>query len=74
MILIEPRILPFISRQCKFDEHRSCDMTWEGFGFEIVCDCVCHGNKDRMLAQVHGRRTSMVIESSHINHNGGQND
>jgi hypothetical protein len=74
MILIEPRILPFISRQCKCNEHRSCDGTWEGFGFEIICDCVCHGNKNVMLAQVQGPKTSIVIASSHISHIGGQND
>jgi hypothetical protein len=71
-IMVEARILQFVSKQYRSEEHGACNRSWEGF--KIICDCICHSNKNRMLAQVEGPRTSIVIESSHINQNGGQHD
>jgi hypothetical protein len=72
--MIEARILQFVSKQCRSDKHRACHRSWEGFGFEIICDCKCHSNKNRILEQAEGPGTSIVIESSHISQNGGQHD
>ena len=32
----------FISKECKNKNHFLCKHQWEGFGFQIFCNCECH--------------------------------
>ena len=34
--------LDFINKECKNKNHFLCKHQWEGFGFQIVCNCECH--------------------------------
>jgi hypothetical protein len=42
--------LDFISKECKNKNHFLCKYQWEGFGFQIVCNCECH--KKQVLGRV----------------------
>ena len=42
--------LDFISKDCKKENHFLCRHQWEGFGFQIVCNCECH--KKQVLGRV----------------------
>lgn len=64
-------ILQICSKQCRNNEHEACHGAWEGFGFEIGCDCICHSNKNRILEHSKCLRVKEAIESSRIKHNGG---
>jgi hypothetical protein len=56
-------LVNFISRYCKQGEHQNCDGWWQGFGFEIVCDCKCAHNKKRWtLAEVWAPKTNAIHE------------
>jgi len=35
-------LLQFISQYCKKKDHRRCCGLWEGLGFKVLCNCVCH--------------------------------
>ena len=48
-------IFQICSKQCRNNEHGACHGSWEGFGFEVSCDCICHSNKNRMLESVFPR-------------------
>lgn len=74
---INPKILDFISKQCKCGLHQNCYGKWEGLGFEVVCDCNCgHNKSDQALVEVEGPlanaidRTDAVITSRTGDHNG----
>lgn len=43
-------ILDFISRCCKQGQHANCEITWYGFGYEVLCRCDCHG-RDLIVQQ-----------------------
>ena len=32
----------FKNKECKNRNHFLCNHQWEGFGFQIVCNCECH--------------------------------
>jgi hypothetical protein len=34
--------IDFISKDCKNKNHFICSHQWEGFGFQIICNCECH--------------------------------
>lgn len=34
--------LSFTSKECKNKNHFLCEYEWEGFGFQIFCNCECH--------------------------------
>ena len=34
--------LDFISKECKNKNQFSCKYQWEGYGFQIFCNCECH--------------------------------
>ena len=34
--------LSFTSKECKNKNHFLCQCEWEGFGFQIFCNCECH--------------------------------
>ena len=35
-------LIDFKSKQCKDDQHSICSNKWNGFGFEVICNCSCH--------------------------------
>ena len=41
----EQDLLEFCSKLCKINYHSQCSGRWEGFGFQILCKCECHGKK-----------------------------
>lgn len=41
----ENTILQFTSKDCKNEVHSKCHSSWTGLGFNIICGCVCHGQK-----------------------------
>jgi hypothetical protein len=47
--MVKASILQICTKQCKNTEHEACHGSWEGFGFEISCNCICHSNKKRLL-------------------------
>jgi hypothetical protein len=34
--------IDFKSKECKKEKHKSCDRTWNGLGFTVICTCNCH--------------------------------
>ena len=32
----------FKSKECKKEKHFVCSHRWEGFGFEVSCNCECY--------------------------------
>ena len=36
--------IEFLSKDCKSQNHFSCSHQWEGFGFNVICNCECHRN------------------------------
>lgn len=34
--------ISFKSKECKYRNHFLCEYQWEGFGFQIFCNCDCH--------------------------------
>lgn len=41
--------IPFKSRECKLDNHKSCPGQWIGFGFKIICSVSeCHKNNEKV--------------------------
>lgn len=38
-------ILEFVNKHCKEGKHHDCAGKWIGFGFEVVCSCLCHSSK-----------------------------
>lgn len=41
-------LIDFKSKQCRENQHTVCSNKWNGFGFEVVCNCSCH-KKELML-------------------------
>ena len=41
----EQELIEFCSNSCKNNCHNLCSRQWEGFGFQIVCNCTCHDKK-----------------------------
>jgi hypothetical protein len=39
--------IDFTSRDCKGSLHNECDGSWKGFGYEIICNCICHKKNNR---------------------------
>ena len=37
-------LLQFISQYCKNKDHNGCCGLWEGLGFKVLCNCICHRN------------------------------
>ena len=35
-------LLEFSSKFCKKNNHNQCPGQWEGFGFQVYCNCECH--------------------------------
>ena len=35
-------LLEFCSKYCKSNIHTQCHAIWNGFGFEVICNCNCH--------------------------------
>jgi hypothetical protein len=46
-------LLEFSSKFCKINNHKQCSGQWEGFGFQIVCNCECH-DKKKVLGRIEG--------------------
>ncbi len=40
----QANLVEFVSKQCKKEEHIKCCGLWEGLGFKVLCDCICHRN------------------------------
>ena len=40
----ETNLVEFLSKQCKNKVHIECCGLWEGLGFEVLCECMCHTN------------------------------
>ena len=40
-------ILQFTSKDCKNEVHSKCHSSWTGLGFNIICGCICHGQKSQ---------------------------
>jgi hypothetical protein len=38
-------VLQFTSKDCKNNVHSNCHSSWTGLGFNIICSCICHGQK-----------------------------
>ena len=34
--------IDFMSRNCKTSHHDTCEKSWSGFGFQMLCCCSCH--------------------------------
>jgi hypothetical protein len=68
-----PVIIDFKSNCCKNDKHQNCDGRWQGFGFDIHCNCVCHNKKQGALVEVWGPETNALTIHSH-NNRGDQYD
>ena len=34
--------IDFLSKNCKYREHRQCCGKWSGLGLEVKCKCSCH--------------------------------
>ena len=49
----EHELLEFCSKHCKNNHHNLCSCQWEGFGFQIVCNCECH-DKKKVLGRIEG--------------------
>jgi hypothetical protein len=47
--MVKASILQICTKQCRNTEHEMCHRSWEGFGFKISCNCICHSNKNRMF-------------------------
>lgn len=47
-------VIDFVSRNCKDNTHEKCRGKWQGFGFDIICICICHIKKEAALAEVEG--------------------
>jgi len=35
-------IIEFRNKHCKNNNHQNCQSKWNGFGFDVVCNCECH--------------------------------
>jgi len=46
--MIEEKLIEFCSKHCKSNIHSQCHEVWNGFGFEVICNCSCH-KKGEML-------------------------
>jgi hypothetical protein len=58
--LTKEKILEFCSKYCKNNIHSQCHAIWNGLGFEVICNCVCHVKK--MLDE--GESLSNIINST----------
>ena len=43
--------LDFSSRFCRSDDHDKCLNKWQGLGFNVICKCGCHKEKNGVLAR-----------------------
>jgi hypothetical protein len=70
--LITSTIIDFNSRECKGGFHYNCHGTWQGMGFEIICDCKCHKKNSEALEKV----GKPLANASHISsrENGSDDD
>lgn len=39
--------IDFTSRDCKESSHDECHVSWQGLGYEVVCNCACHKKDDK---------------------------
>jgi hypothetical protein len=53
-------IVEFRSRDCKNNNHQNCAGSWNGFGFEVYCSCICHHKKGEVLESVGGPVTNTI--------------
>lgn len=35
-------LIDFTSRDCKDSSHNLCHGSWQGLGYEVICNCFCH--------------------------------
>ena len=56
-------VIDILSRDCKYNKHRTCNSRWQGFGFEIVCYCSCHQGKKEKTLEVAPNSATNAIES-----------
>ena len=58
--------LDFISKECRNKNHLLCSHKWEGFGFQIVCNCSCHNKKlvlgREMLYHDNSDENNVIVE------------
>ena len=66
--------LDFISKECRNKNHLLCSHQWEGFGFQIVCNCSCHTQKlvlgRKMLYHDNSDGNNLIVE---LNNKGESN-
>jgi hypothetical protein len=56
--------LDFTSRYCKvgIDQHSLCAGAWIGLGFEAICNCSCHKEKNAKIAVSHSREIALDLD------------
>ena len=70
--MITNAVIDFVSRECKIGSHENCYGTWEGLGFEIICNCKCGHKKNRLtLGSVEGPIANIETEQYYHHHNLG---
>ena len=37
----ETNIIDFLSRECRTNNHSSCNGKWMGLGYYVICRCLC---------------------------------
>lgn len=53
--------MEFSSKLCKINNHKQCPGQWEGFGFQIFCNCDCHRNV--VLGRVESRPNTNLLSN-----------
>lgn len=63
----ELKQLQFFSKDCRNDKHSECSACWEGLGFVATCDCTCHKQEQKALADSsHAIQANAAGASPHI--------
>lgn len=71
----ENTVLQFTSKDCKNEVHSKCHSSWTGLGFNIICGCICHGqrsavsiteNKTCTGLSIRNNREEMAIEQEGV--------
>lgn len=57
----ENTFLQFTSKECKNKVHSKCHSSWTGLGFNIICGCICHGQRSAVSITKNKTRTELSI-------------
>ena len=57
----ENTVLQFTSKDCRNEIHSKCHSSWTGLGFNIICGCICHGQKSAVSINKNKTRTGLSI-------------